>query len=370
VDKLYWLDQIKLQDRAKVGDKAFNLSRIMQRGYPVMPGFVVSAEVLREFLETLNSSEALVADLPHSSLYLDVDNWRQLQQVAGRLRQEIMTATLPQQWVSQIFKAARKWETTCLIFRPSLIVPSSTFGAGNISGLLESVFCRCDEEALASALKGIWSQLFRARSLLYWQRAGIDLQKINLAVLVQPVYNGRASGLVNGNSSGWEIEATWGLGVAIAQGEVQPDVYYIQPETGAVLERQLGNKNLAYRIDVSPPGASSVSIPTSVLTVDNSHLVTYLLEEAQQKEYALQEEYLQQIIQLANQLVSELGKTFTIKWTISEENTVAKLYITQVSTPLHAIPNFHLLRNRGGCGTCNGGRSCSCQFTTKNRTTA
>jgi pyruvate, water dikinase len=347
VDKLYWLDQIKLQDRAKVGDKAFNLSRIMQRGYPVMPGFVVSAEVLREFLETLNSSEALVADLPHSSLYLDVDNWRQLQQVAGRLRQEIMTATLPQQWVSQIFKAARKWETTCLIFRPSLIVPSSTFGAGNISGLLESVFCRCDEEALASALKGIWSQLFRARSLLYWQRAGIDLQKINLAVLVQPVYNGRASGLVNGNSSGWEIEATWGLGVAIAQGEVQPDVYYIQPETGAVLERQLGNKNLAYRIDVSPPGASSVSIPTSVLTVDNSHLVTYLLEEAQQKEYALQEEYLQQIIQLANQLVSELGKTFTIKWTISEENTVAKLYITQVSTPLHAIPNFHLLKGIG-----------------------
>ena len=106
MDKLYWLDQIKLQDRAKVGDKAFYLSRIMQRGYPVVPGFVVSAEVLRQFLETLNSSESLVADLPHSSLHLDVANWRQLQQVAVRLRQEIITATVPPQWVSTIFQSS------------------------------------------------------------------------------------------------------------------------------------------------------------------------------------------------------------------------------------------------------------------------
>ena len=116
MDKLYWLDQIKQQDRTKVGDKAFHLSRIMQHGYPVMPGFVVSATVLQEFLETLNSSEALVVDLPHSSLHLDVDNWRQLQQVAGRLRQEITTATVPPQWVKTIFNAAAQWETESLIF--------------------------------------------------------------------------------------------------------------------------------------------------------------------------------------------------------------------------------------------------------------
>lgn len=120
MDKLYWLDQIKLQDRAKVGEKAFHLSRIMQRGYPVVPGFVISAFVLREFLETLHSSEALVADLPDSSLHLDVGNWRQLQQVAGRLRQEITTATLPTQLLSKIVKASEKWETACLIFRPTL----------------------------------------------------------------------------------------------------------------------------------------------------------------------------------------------------------------------------------------------------------
>ncbi|MEH2248877.1 putative PEP-binding protein [Nostoc sp.] len=350
MDKLYWLDQIKLQDRAKVGDKAFYLSRIIQRGYPVVPGFVVSAEILRQFLENLNSSESLVADLPHSSLHLDVTNWRQLQQVAGRLRQEILTATVPQQWVSTIFQAAREWQTGCLILRPTLAVSTATPSMKNISGLLESVFCQCEPEAIARALKRTWSQIFRARSLLYWQHSGINLQQISLAVLVQPVENAIASGLLRANSSGWEIEATWGLGIAIALGEVQPDVYYIQQATGVVLEQQLGNKMLAYGIDDAAPGTFSQAVPKSGLTPDQTCLSTYSIQSAQQKQYALQEEYLQQIIALGTQLVSELGKTFTIKWTITGQTTSSKLYITQVSSPQSVIPHRHLIRGLGAAG--------------------
>ena len=338
MDKLYWLDQIKLQDRAKVGNKAFYLGRIMQRGYPVKPGFVVGAEVLRQFLETLNSSEALVADLPYSSLHLDVDNWRQLQQVAGHLHEEIIAATVPEKWVSKILEAANEWKTACLIFRPTVAIPTSSFGLGNISGLLESQICRCDYEAIALALKRTWSQLFRAKSLLYWQRAGIDLRQINLAVLVQPIENARASGLLNSSSSGWDIEATWGLGIALQHGEVQPDVYYIQPETGVVKERQLGNKMLAYRLD---------DTPTDSLALDNTCLVAYLLESSQQKEYALEEEYLQQLIELANLLDTEFGTNYTVEWTISEKSLTPKLYLTKVSTPQFALPNTHFIKGIG-----------------------
>jgi pyruvate,water dikinase len=338
VDKLYWLDQIKLQDRTKVGNKAFHLGRITQRGYPVKPGFVVGAKVLRQFLESLNSSEALVADLPYSSLHLDVDNWRQLQQVAGHLHQEIITATVPSKWVNKILEAAREWKTACIIFRPTLAIPTATHQVGNISGLLESQICRCDYEAIAFALKSTWSQLFRAKSLLYWQRAGIDLRQINLAVLVQPIENALASGLLNSNSRGWDIEATWGLGIAIQQGEVQPDVYYIQRETGVVRERQLGNKMLAYRLDDAPPDSS---------LLDNTCLVAHLLESSQQKQYALQEEYLQQLIQLANLLENDLGTNYTVEWTISEEFPTPKLYLTKVSAPQFVVSNTYFLKGIG-----------------------
>ncbi len=350
MEKLYWLDQIKLQDRAKVGDKAFYLSRIIQRGYPVVPGFVVSAEVLRQFLENLNSSESLVADLPDSSLHLDVSNWRQLQQVAGRLREEILTATVPEQWVNRIFTAAREWQTSCLIFRPSLSVANNTQVVGNISGLLESVFCHCQEEAIATALKCTWSQIFRARSLLYWQHTGINLQQINFGVLVQPVENTIASGLLKANSSGWEIEATWGLGIAIAKGEVLPDVYYIQNQTGAILEQQIGNKMLAYDVDDGYPKTFSQPLVESVLTSEKTCLVTYVLQETQQKQYALQPEYLQQIIALGTQLATELGKNFTIKWTIASPTTSGKLYLTQVSSPQSVIPHVNFIRGLPAAG--------------------
>ncbi len=344
MDKLYWLDQIKLQDRAQVGDKAFYLSKIMQRGYPVVPGFVVSAQVLTQFLTTLNSTSALVADLPYSSLHLDVANWRQLQQVAGRLRQEIITGTVPAQWVNKICAAAREWQSSYLILRPSLALSSIAPGVGNTSGLLDAIFCRCDEEAIALALKRTWSQLFRARSLLYWRRVGVNLQQVNLAVLVQPVENAIASGLLYAHSlttprqlSGWTIEAIKGLGIALSQGDVQPDVYYIQQETGVVIERHLGNKMLAYGFAHD----ATVNSHKLVATVDNTDIVTYVLEEAQQKQYALSEEYLQQVITLGNQLVSEIGSNFTIKWTISDKNPDPTLHLTQVSSPQSANPNLH-----------------------------
>lgn len=347
MDKIYWLDQIKLQDRAKVGEKAFYLSKIKQLGYPVVPGFVVAGEVLQEFLESLNSSEALVADLPHSSLHLDVENWRQLQQVAGRLRQEIITADVAPDWVSRIFQAARQWENNSLILRPSLALPNTSKGEKNLSGLLESVFCACNEEAIAQALKLTWSQLFRARSLLYWQRVGINVQQINLAVLVQPVENAIASGLFHTNKSGWEIEATWGLGLAITNGEVLPDVYYIHEKTGVVKEQHLGNKILAYRVDNPGVAAAEESHTTSLLMQDHNCLSTYLLSEHEQKQYALSEEYLQQLIGLGNQLVSELGTKVKMKWTLAKDHQTPKFYITQVSHPQSIITNFQFVKGIG-----------------------
>nr|WP_228048718.1 putative PEP-binding protein [Nodularia sp. LEGE 04288] len=335
-----------MQDRAQVGDKAYYLSKIMQRGYPVVPGFVVSAEMLRQFLATLNSTSALVADLPYSSLHLDVANWRQLQQVAGRLRQEIITGTVPPQWVNKIFTAAREWQSSYLILRPSMALSAIAPGGGNTSGLLDAIFCRCDEEAIALALKRTWSQLFRARSLLYWRRVGVNLQQVNLAVLVQPMENAIASGLLHAHSSGWTIEATKGLGVAISQGDVLPDVYYIQPETGVILERHLGNKMLAYGFD----DPATVDLPKLVVTADNTDIVTYILQEAQQKQYALSEEYLQKVITLGNQLVSEIGSNFTIKWTISDQIPDANLYLTQVSSPQSTIPNLQFIKGIGASG--------------------
>ncbi|MGB3651117.1 MAG: putative PEP-binding protein [Rivularia sp. (in: cyanobacteria)] len=344
MDKLYRLNEIKPSHRTLVGDKAFNLGMMMQQGYPVMPGFAIAAEILDEYLENESVSQTLVAELADSALHLDVDNWRVLQQVALRLRQEIMSSSLPDRFQDKIYQALIAWESPYLIFRPSISVPSFKHKTGNISGLYESVFCYNEEKEIATSLKRIWSQLFSARSLLYWQKAGIDLREINLAVLVQPVNNVVASGLLNVNSSRWEIQATWGLGVAIDWGEIQPDVYYIEPKTGALLEQHLGNKILAYRCGAAIDRASGQHGQTSVLTLEKTCLQKCLLESAQQQQHVLSSQYLQQITELGHQLSQ--GKDCLVNWAFIQETDAIKLYMTTVNTN-HIFSNNSSIKGIG-----------------------
>ncbi len=373
MDKLYWLNKIQPQDRAKVGDKAFNLSRTMQRGYPVLPGFVVSTEFTREFLRTLSSSnntEVLVADLPDSSLHLDVGNWWQLQQVASRLRQEMLVATLPPEWVDAIFEAASQWEASCLIFRPTFTLPNSSNDRGNnlnngnanLSGLLESQICYCDRNYISLALKRTWSQLFRARSLVYWERTGIDLRRINFGILVQPVWDAVASGVMVGNSSFLELQATLGLGLAITKGEVLPDYYKIKRENNTIIEQKLGNKILGYRVD-NDASILPQSKPSSLQINEHSCLITYLIDEIERQQFATPEKVLHQLLELSNQLTSQFGNNFGCEWTVSKQNTAETLYLTQVTLPQALSSDYRLLTK--GISAA-GGRAIAYSYVTSN----
>ncbi|MEW5858605.1 MAG: PEP/pyruvate-binding domain-containing protein, partial [Cyanobacteriota bacterium] len=348
MDKLHWLDQIKPFDRTLVGDKAFYLSRVMQRGYPVVPGFVVPATAARQFLESIQWSAPLGLDLPYSSLHLDIDNPRQLQSVAQTIREEITAASLPSSWVSEIESAQAGWQTQVLILRPSLALdPASKVQATRgvllpESGLLESHVCLATPGSLAMGLKLAWAELFRARSLFYWHCLGIQTAQLNLAILVQPVLDAIASGTLHATPECWEIQSTWGLGKALVLGEVIPDFYQVQPETGEV-HRYLGSKTRAYRLrngDAQTHTNSTENFTSAhrQLRVDDT-LEAYLLSEEQQKYYALEEKHLDVLIQLTKQLRTELGPTFSLEWTVSpaKENEGDQLYLTQVSVGHSAI---------------------------------
>ncbi|MBF2063942.1 MAG: phosphoenolpyruvate synthase [Calothrix sp. C42_A2020_038] len=346
MERLYWLNQIEQQDRAKVGDKAFNLSRLLQRHYPVAPGFVISADVTREFLSNLNT-ETLITDLPYSSLHLDTSNWRQLQQVANSLRQEIMIATVPSAWVNTILDAASQWKASCLIFRPTVAMPANNSLIEDLSGLLESQVCWSDSTDIGSALKRSWSQLFRARSLLYWQKIGIDLRQINFAILVQPLWDAAKSGLLVTNSEFLEVQATWGLEIAIAQGEVNADYYKINPN-GIIIEQLLGDKILAYKVKDNPQ--VSLNQASIITETESNCLVATLVEQAKQQQFALSQDELQQLLDLTHQLTSELGTNFSYEWTILENTQT--LYLTKIIFPRSALSNSLLFIK--GLGAARG----------------
>lgn len=346
--KLYRLDQIQPSERSLVGSKAFDLSQLLQQGgYPVVPGFVVPAIAFWEFLELLSETEPLLSDLPDSFFHVDVDSSRQLQQVAQQIRHKITSTALPSVWISSLFAAAEVVQAPVAILHPSLSVPlqnglvNSTFetrpSALNIAnsfhsspvGLLEFHTCLYEPEALTQTLKRVWAELFRARSLFYWQRHGIGIHQLNLAVLVQPVWEAIASGTIDAKLTEWNIYATWGIGKAIARGEVLPDTYQLHAQTGTVKSQDLGSKTRAYRLNTFSAAALEELRESDALTA--SGLQAYLLGEEQQKQYALDEKYLKQLIELSRRLAAEFTPTFSLEWTLyrTPDSTQPQLYITE-----------------------------------------
>lgn len=334
MDTLHWLDQIQPLDRALVGEKAFSLACLGQRGYPILPGFVVPAIARTQFMETIQWSAPLLADLPHSSLHLDVFNPRQLQQVALNIRQEIAAATFPESWMAML-AAVERWEMPAVILRPSFALPIQPLSGRahpNLQGLLAARVCPKQPEALASTLKEIWADLFRARSLFYWHYAGIQIPHLKMAVLVQPLGEAIASGTLQpwmvGNSPYWEIQATWGLGNSLVKGEVIPDFYQVQAETGAVVQ-QLGSKTQAYRLALNQKTVDS-----------NGYLSVELVREEEQQRYALAGKDLQALIAIAQRLRREIGQTFGLEWTLCPNIATGEpeLQIVQINEQLIVNP--------------------------------
>lgn len=263
-------------------------------------------------------SEPLLADFPDSSLHLDLDNREALQQVAQQIRQKITTAQLPPEWGSTLVDAAQQWHSPTLILRPSLSLPHSD--GQEFVGLLQSHVCLCQLQAMEIALKKTWAELFRARSLFCAQQAGIGLEELNLAILVQPIANVIASGTGKISPESWNIQATWGLGHSLVRGEVLPDSYQVHPVTGVVQTQQLGNKLRAYSLNTEPS--------------NQSYLEAYLLSEEEQQQYALDISSLSQLIALIQQLVFERSDSFALEWTFCQllESSQLQLYLTQFSS--------------------------------------
>lgn len=337
MDHLYWLDQIQPSQRHLVGDNPFYLSQMAQQGYPVLPGFVLAAPALREFLETYPWEEPLFAELLSSSVHLNVDDTRQLKAIAQHIREQMMAAELPQQWINDLAIAAENLNSPGLILSLSVTLPKNTPNPVKFSGLVESYVCLCDPEEIALGVLQTWAELFRSRSLLYWQRSRIELRALNLAVLVQPLHSAITSGTLTYTPGHCEIQATWGLPLSIKLGQAIPDSYHIELERGNAIAQSLGNKPLGYdlRFHSTPP--SDLTAETSLLS-PYSCLQPYLVSDEQQQEFSLQPRELETLGAIARNLGSHLDRHFTLEWTLTKvtEQSPEQIYITgvEVGNPL------------------------------------
>ncbi len=328
--KFYWLNQLQSSDRDIVGEKAFYLANLMEKGYPINPGFVIPANSFWQFLQHIDWSDPLLADFPYSSLHFNINDYQQLQQISQSINYYIVYTDLPLDLVSSLESAIDNLNAEGLIFQPYLASPNlETFG------ILEPTICQAKSEEFTQGIKQVWAEIFKAKSLLYWHSHQVDIQQLQPLVLVQPLQSAIASGTIQAFTDSWEIQATHGLGISIELGQIIPDSYLISPENHTIQDQKLGKKIVAYNLD-TPTKVSYTNIWQEVYHTQMpipdtlTALQAFLLPEDVQKEFTLTDNDLQLLIELTQKITNNFPNNFCLKWSLfkSVDDAEPQLLIT------------------------------------------
>ena len=219
-------------DAERVGPKAATLARLRQAGLPVPDGLCLTAEAYRIQLEAAGvaSAAARVAGTEDEG-----DARRLALEVRlGFLREPLAAA------VADAIDAAHALMVEAP--RRVLAVRSSalredTPGA-SFAGQFDTFLGMASHADLITAVRACWASLWSARALRYMRTHDVDPARTAMAVLVQRMVEARAAGgaLSASADGGGVVTGTWGLGSALAQGEVVPDRWVLG--AGGEIERE------------------------------------------------------------------------------------------------------------------------------------
>ncbi|MFF4190572.1 PEP/pyruvate-binding domain-containing protein [Nonomuraea sp. NPDC001831] len=218
---------------ALVGGKAANLGVLTRAGLPVPPGFCVTTEAYR----------AITAGLG------DVTD-------AAAARKHILDATIPAGLARAVVAALSETLPETLSGGPVAVRSSATaedLPYASFAGQQDTFLNVTGPEAVLDAVRRCWASLWTDRAVAYRESNGIDHRAVSLAVVVQRMVDARTAGVlftadpVTGRRRRAVVDAAPGLGESVVSGAVNPDHFLIDPDSGRVLERRIGDKRLAVR---------------------------------------------------------------------------------------------------------------------------
>lgn len=224
-------------DTARFGPKGANLARLGHAGLPTPGGYCLSADAYRLQIKHLgleDSARGAFAseDSPQARKYaLDMKIGLMDEPIAPEILDPLL----------ETWNAIKAKHGLPIVVRSSALV-EDRFGS-SFAGQFESFLDLEDETDYQTAIKACWAALWSTRALRYMATHNLDPADTAMALIIQPLIPALAAGggLSQTVDGGMLINATWGLGSSIAQGEVTPDRYLLSRDS-ELTEAAIGPK--------------------------------------------------------------------------------------------------------------------------------
>ena len=247
------LAAIRAGDGGRVGPKMARLGQLASAGWRVPDGYAVTAGALAGWLPTTARAELerlFSAPAPAGPASAPAPEGPPEQ--ARRL---IESQSLPSALAEAIAAAHARLERRSGR-GPALrvAVRSSAVGedghAASFAGQYETYLGVSGPDEVLRHIAKCWASGYSAHALEYRRRFGgsSPLRANDLAVGVLELVDARSAGVaftldpVTGDRDRLVVEANWGLGESVVSGQVTPDYWTVERDSGRILERRVGAK--------------------------------------------------------------------------------------------------------------------------------
>ncbi len=229
-----------------VGGKAAHLGAMVQAGIPIPEGFVLSTSAFERFInhspfrkeirETLDKEIELTELIPTSQ----------------KLQKYIMETEFPSEMREPIV-----WRFNNLSSNTSYPLEVAVRSSANVEDLAKTSFagqadtflCISTEDDLIDSIKRCWASIYSARALMYIQQmVKVPLNLVSMGVVIQRMAKAEIAGVMftanvlTKDRSQALINATWGFGETIADGQIVPDSITVDKDSLDIVKLRIGSK--------------------------------------------------------------------------------------------------------------------------------
>jgi len=245
---ILWFNKIDKDDIGQVGGKGANLGEMTKIGIPVPPGFIVTTQAYYYFLKENNLK-------PKIKQILTITNPKRpesYQEAAEKIQKLILHSPIPGDLAIQIMKAYLKLGKR--IKKPLVAIRSSATAEdlpeASFAGQQRTFLNIKGEANVVNKVRACWASLFEGRGIFYREEHNFSHMKVGIAVPVQTMVQSKVSGVTfTADPTGQKnniilIEAAWGLGDLLVQGEIIPDCYIVDSKTGKIISREINPQKI------------------------------------------------------------------------------------------------------------------------------
>ena len=321
------LTELRGADADVFGGKSANLGELLGAGIPVPPGFALSADAYRVFLQEAGLDGTITAALERAR----PDDVAALTAASTTVGEAIRLAPLPTPVTSEVAESYEALASVTGEAEPSVAVRSSALGEdsadASYAGQQESFLWVRGVEHVQDAVRRCWASLFTPQAISYRLALGSE-HEAAMGVVVQAMVDSEVSGVlftcnpVSGDPSMVAVNAGWGLGIGVVGGELTPDDFLVSKITGEVVRRTVSTKHVEYVPDAAGQGTVRRDVPSE-----------------RRDEPCLGDEELSALVEVALRIERHYGRHQDVEWAIARSHALPESLLVLQARPVTTRPS-------------------------------